>query len=315
MILRTACTLLLGSALVQGATLAERLGYRATDRILIINGDDVGMCHAANVATIEAMEKGVMTSATIMVPCPWFLEIAEYAKNGAERKDFGLHLVHTSEWLLYKWGPVASRDKVPGLVDAQGYFYRSVPEVYLHATPEETYLEARAQIEKALAAGVDVTHLDSHMGAMQLAPRFLEMYIRLGLEYNLPVRMGSQKTFESFGFPRIREETAARGLVFPDYLIHDELREMSRLGVKPFWTGIIKNLKPGVTELYIHAAKAGPELQRITGSWKTRDEEYRLFTEDEEFRRLLEEEKIIRVGWRPLRDLQRKERPNPPAAR
>ena len=124
-----------------GPTLAQRLGYKATDKLLIINGDDTGMCHAANVAAIDSLERGLMTSATIMVPCPWFTEIARYAKSHPE-KDFGIHLCHTSEWQVYRWGPVASRDKVPGLVDSQGYLWRSVPEVYIHGKPAEALIEA-----------------------------------------------------------------------------------------------------------------------------------------------------------------------------
>ena len=100
-------------------SLAERLGYKPTDKLLIVNGDDVGMCHAANMATIESLEKGQMRSATIMVPCPWFPEIAAYAKGHPE-KDFGIHLCHTSEWGKYRWGPVAPREQVPGLVDPNG---------------------------------------------------------------------------------------------------------------------------------------------------------------------------------------------------
>src|ERR1044071_6214093 len=101
-------------------TLAERLGYKASDRLLIVNGDDVGMCHSANLGTIECLEQGAMRSATMMVPCPWFPDIASYAKAHPE-KDFGIHLCHTSEWIKYRWGPVADKSKVPGLIDPQGY--------------------------------------------------------------------------------------------------------------------------------------------------------------------------------------------------
>src|SRR5262249_46267566 len=145
------------------ATLAERLGVKATDRILIINGDDVGVSHAANAATIDALENGLMTCASIMVPCPWFPEIAAYAR-AHPNADFGLHLTHTSEWKGYKWGPVASKSEVPGLVDPQGYLWPEIIFVYKNATPEQAYIEARAQIQKALAAGIDVTHIDSHLG-------------------------------------------------------------------------------------------------------------------------------------------------------
>jgi chitin disaccharide deacetylase len=179
-------------------SLAERLGYRATDKLLIMNGDDAGMCHTANLATIECLEKGLMRSATIMAPCPWFAEIAAYAK-GHPDKDFGVHLCHTSEWGKYRWGPVAGRDKVPGLVDPQGYFWSNVLEVYAHATPEEALIEGRAQIERAVAAGVPVTHLDSHMGALQLDPRYLKSYLQLAAEFDLPVRMPSRETLARFG--------------------------------------------------------------------------------------------------------------------
>src|SRR5713226_4487138 len=287
-------------------SLAERLGYQPTDKLLIVNGDDAGMCHAANLGTIECLEKGSMCSATIMVPCPWFLEIAAYAKAHPE-KDFGIHLCHTSEWGRYRWGPVADRSKVPGLVDPLGYLWREVPEVYAHATPDQALIEARAQIQRALAAGVDVTHLDSHMGTLQYDPRYLQMYLQLAVEFQLPLRMASQETMARNGHPELREQFAAKGIVFTDYFVHDELKQEEAKGVKPFWLEVVKNLKPGVTELYIHAALAGDELKAITGSWKTRSAQYELFAHDEEMKQLIADQKTILIGYRVLRDLQRGE--------
>ena len=284
-------------------TLAERLGYKANDKLLIINGDDTGMCHAANTATIDSLERGLMTSATIMVPCPWFTEIARYAKANPG-KDFGVHLCHTSEWQVYRWGPVAPLGKVPGLVDKEGYLWRSVPEVYQHATPAEALTEARAQVRKALDAGIDVTHLDTHMGALNFDPRYVQVYLQLGKEFNLPLRMPSQITAARFGFTDLREQFASKGIVFPDYLIYDELDE-EKGGVKQFWVKILRNLKPGVTELFIHAAKPTDELRHVTNSWKTRSEEYEAFTNDDSMRKLVKDLGIIRIGYRPLRDLQR----------
>jgi len=312
MILRKSLWLAAGLPLVSAVSaaetpsLAERLGYKTTDRLLIINGDDAGMCHAANAGTIESLEKGLMTSATVMVPCPWFPALADYARRHPHL-DFGVHLTHTSEWKFYRWGPVAPRDQVPGLVDAEGYLWRSVPEVYAHATPEEALLEGRAQIRRALAAGVDVTHLDSHMGTLQLDPRFLEVYRQLAVEFDLPVRMASQATLEKFGQPQLRAMFADRGLVFPDDFIYEELKE-EPADVKGFWLRVLKNLKPGVTELYVHAAKPTEELQAITGSWKTRGEEFATFTHDADVRKAVEDLGIIRIGYRPLRELQRAER-------
>ena len=290
-------------AKADSTTLAARLGYKATDKLLIINGDDTGMCHAANTATIDSLERGLMTSATIMVPCPWFTEIARYATANPE-KDFGIHLCHTSEWQVYRWGPVAPREKVPGLVDNEGYLWRSVPEVYQHATPGEALIEARAQVRKALDAGIDVTHLDTHMGALNYDPRYVQVYLQLAMEFNLPLRMPSQDTAARFGFTDLRKQFAAKGIVFPDYLIYDELDE-EKEGVKQFWVKILRNLKSGVTELFIHAAKPTDELRHVTNSWKTRSEEYETFTNDADIRQLGKDLGIIRIGYRPLRDLQR----------
>jgi chitin disaccharide deacetylase len=295
----------------QPSSLAERLGYKATDKVLIVNGDDAGMCHTANLATIECLEKGLMRSSTIMVPCSWFSEIAAYAKGHSER-DFGIHLCHTSEWGKYRWGPLAGRDKVPGLVDQQGYLWRNVEDVYAHATPEEALIEGRSQIQRALAAGVEVTHLDSHMGVLQLEPRYVKSYLQLAAEFDLPVRMASQETLTRFGHPEVREQFAAKGILFPDYFVYEELND-ERKNVKSFWLEVVKKLKPGVTELYIHAGLPTEELKAITGSWSTRSQEFEVFTHDEEMKKLVAGEGIILIGYRPLRDLQRKERGGPAA--
>ncbi len=283
-------------------TLAERLGYAPGDKLLIVNGDDVGVSHAANAASIDAMENGLMTSATIMVPCPWFPEIAAYARAHPEA-DFGLHLTHTSEWKGYRWGPVADRAAVPGLVDPQGYLWPATQDVYREATPEQALIEARAQIEKALAAGIDVTHLDSHMGVLQYDPAYHEVYHTLAREYDLPIRMASQETLEAYGMGHLRAQLEEDGIVSPDYLIFGGPEKGEP--VEKYWKRILSDLKPGVTELFIHAALAGEEMRHITNSWKTRDTEYRLFTTDPEIRQLLEDEGIILIGYRPLRDLQR----------
>ena len=307
LLLCLAAALLLSACAAEGAgSLAERLGYKAADKLLIINGDDSGMCHAANVATIECLEKGLMRSATIMVPCPWFPEIAAYAREHPD-KDFGLHLCHTSEWVKYRWGPVVARAQVPGLVDPDGYLWRDVPDVYAHATPEEAFIEAQAQIKRAMAAGIDVTHLDSHMGTLQFDARYMAVYLRLGVEFDLPLRMASQATMVQFGQPGLRDQVKSKGIIFPDYFIYDELKDEAK-GVRSFWMEIIKTLKPGVTELYIHAALPTDELKVISGTWKTRSEQFEVFTHDPEMKQLVADQKIILIGYRPLRELQRRER-------
>ena len=284
-------------------SLAERLGYKPSDILLIVNADDVGMSHAANVATRTGMEKGLITSGSIMVPCPWFEEIATYARANPTA-DFGLHLTHTSEWKVYKWGPVASRDSVSGLVTPLGYLWPDIESVYKHATPEQAAIEARAQVAKAKAAGIDVTHLDSHMGALQYDMRYHKVYRQLAKEFDLPIRMGNQDVLAKLGGGHLRGELDADGTLYPDYLIHQQRKPDEAVDV--YWKRMIAALKPGVTELYIHPAVAGDELEHITNSWKERDTEYHLFTDDGSVRQLLEQRGVKRVGWRALRDLQHK---------
>ena len=292
----------------QKKTIAGMLGYKPTDRLLIINNDDAGMCHSANLATIEGLEKGLITTSTIMAPCPWMSEIAEYAKNNPER-DFGVHLTHTAEWKYYRWGPVASKDKVKGLLDKDGYLHRDVMAVYANATSEEALIEGRAQIQKLIDAGVQVTHIDSHMGTVQYNPEYFKVYIQLAAEFNLPMRMASRETMERFGegYGKLRDELVEQGFVFTDHFIHDEVSGSAygRANTKEFWTSIIKNLKPGITEIFIHGTALTDESRSITGSAQKRAEEFDCFVHDADIRQLLQDEGIILIGYRPLMELQR----------
>lgn len=179
--------------------------------------------------------------------------------------------------------------------------------MYAHATPEQALIEGRAQIKQALAAGVDVTHLDSHMGTLQFHADYLQVYLQLALEFDLPVRMASQETLARSGSPELREQFAAQGIVSPDYFIFDELKR-EKQGVKDFWSDVVKSLKPGLTELYIHAGLPSDELKAITSSWSTRAQEFEVFTHDAAMKQLIADQQIILIGYRPLRDLQRKER-------
>src|ERR1700758_5197385 len=178
--------LLLSTLSISAQTLADRLGYPPGTRLLIIHADDVGMTHSVNAATIKALESGLVNSASIMVPCPWFPEIADYAKSHPDA-DFGLHLTLTSERVYYRWGPVASRDKVPTLVDENGYFHHDW-EQNEHIDAKEVEIELRAQIERALAMGVRPTHLDSHQYRLIVnGKRLFDVLVRVAHEYKLPV--------------------------------------------------------------------------------------------------------------------------------
>lgn len=282
-------------------TLAERLGYNKTDKLLIINGDDAGMCHSVNVATIKALEKGLMKSASIMVPCPGFQEIASYAKSTPGR-DFGVHITLTSEWEDYRWGPVTHRAAVASLTDSLGYFWPDLKTLISNARLKDIENEARNQIVKALAAGVDVTHLDSHMYSLQYIRRYIPVYLKLASEFNLPIRLCTLWDKEGVQFKRANLE--AYGLVSPDYLLNSYYKNGE--SVKEHWIRLLKSLKPGVSELYIHTALPGREIQSIASrDWQVRVEEYRIFVEDEEIHQIIRDEGIKIIGYRELRDLQR----------
>ncbi len=157
--------------------IAEKLGYPKDAKLLILHADDIGVSHSVNAATIAAFEKKGITSASIQVPCPWFLEIATYAKAHPEL-DWGIHLTLTAEWKYYKWGGVLPADQISSLLDKDGYFYNSVEDFAQHAKPQEVEAELRAQIERALAFGIKITHLDSHMGALYATPEFTQILFK-----------------------------------------------------------------------------------------------------------------------------------------
>lgn len=289
-------------------SLAERLGFAAADRIVIIHADDTGLSYSANKAVIEGMERGLVASGSVMVPCSWFPQIAGYARSrpGA---DFGIHLTLTSEWEGYRWGPLSAESPdTRGLADALGYFWPSVDELRGHATPEMAEIEGREQILTACAAGVDITHLDSHMWAMHLDGKYLEAFIRLAREFDLPVRMPLQGYLESAGLGRLRLQLAEEGILCPDFLVWnaDSLNKGS-------WERILASLQPGVTEILIHPALPSLEMRAITGdrdpsSWEVRAAEYEAFVEEPHIREVIKARQIKRIGHRTLRDLQRRER-------
>jgi chitin disaccharide deacetylase len=285
--------------------LAVRLGYGPQDKLLIVNADDAGLCHSANAAVFQGLEEGMITSCSVMVPAPGFAEVAEYARAHPQA-DIGIHLTHTAEWQSYRWGPVLPAAQVPTLVDADGFFRREVfgeRGVYAHSTPAVVYREAVAQAEKAKAAGLDPSHIDSHMGTMQYDLRYAWRYIRLALKLDVPLRMPSQDLCEKYGARWLRPALRTLGLVFPDYLIYEEGKRGPTAA--EHWHAVLRDLKPGVTEIFIHPALGTAEMQGITASWLWRRDEFLTFLADPETRRILQEQGITLIGYRPLRDLQR----------
>src|SRR5271165_5791677 len=161
--------LVVANVAAQTKSTAERLGYPAGSKLLILHADDLAVAHSADAASFDALNSGAVSSASIMVPCPWLTEVADYAKSHPDA-DLGLHLTLTSEWKTYRWGSVNSSDKVPSLLQSDGTFYSTTPEVTTHAKPSEAEQEIRAQVERALAVGFHPTHLDTHMGTVYSTP-------------------------------------------------------------------------------------------------------------------------------------------------
>jgi len=280
---------------------AERLGYAADARVLILNADDFGMCHDQNEGVIRGLQEGMFTSSTILVTCPWFEEAAEYARN-YPAADLGVHLTLTAEWDRYKWGPVLGRDAVPSLVDERGYLWQTVAQVYEHAKLDEAEAELRAQIEKAFAAGIDATHLDSHMGTLQLRADYHEIYARLADEYRLPIRLASRRRIGIEGMGAILDQLDAAGVVTPDHLVFYGPSSVPE--TESYWTNLIRTLKPGVTEILCHPAIARDELKTCARDAMQRDADFRYFTSDKT-RQLIKDEGVAMVGFRELRDLMR----------
>ena len=269
------------------------------------------MCHSANEGAFEALLSGPATCGSIMVPCAWFEEAAALARANPDA-DLGVHLTLTAEWVSYRWGPVASRDRVPSLLDADGYLPRTAIEVAKNAKPEEVEIELRAQIEKALAAGIDVTHIDSHMGTV-FFPQFVPIYTKLAREYRVP----------AFAVRPDAELLAARGLPGAEKLFAGLMDRLEEAGVPvldafdaesldfPDGEGVAHNrgriarLVRGVTYLICHPARDSEELRAaMTFGAHQRDFE-RSFYGGEAGRSALAEAGVKTAGMRALRALMR----------
>ena len=285
----------------QPRTLQERLGYPNDARLLIIHADDLGVAHSENIASVNAMERGSVSSASIMVPCPWLPEIAAYAKAHPEA-DLGLHLTLTSEWKFYKWKPVAPNDEVSSLLDDQGYLNESVEEFVKNAKPDEVEKELRSQIDRAVRLGIDPTHLDAHMGAALASPNFLPLLLKLGREYKIPVHIGKEFS-QAFGYDFSKYLTE-KDVVIDRTIIATKPAYDS--GMEAFYINQIKSLPPGVHVLLLHAAHDDDEMKAITidhedygATWRQHDVDF--FT-SEKCKKLLEEQKIRVITWREIRD-------------
>jgi len=245
------------------------------------------------VGVYEALRDGIATSASLMVPCPWAREAAGRYRG----EDVGVHLTLNAEHDLYRWGPITH---APSLLDGDGGFPRTVRDVWDHADLDETRRELRAQIERAILWGFDVSHIDSHMGTLQLKAEFFDIYLDLAVEFGLPVRLSGASTERTIGFP-FRKLAEEEGAVFPDHLVY-----VRGVGSRRDVERTVHGLHPGVTEVYVHPAVDAPELRALTPDWAGRVDDHDLVVTDRSLRTMLERAGATLIGYRELRDLQRR---------
>jgi predicted glycoside hydrolase/deacetylase ChbG (UPF0249 family) len=272
--------------------LAERLGRGADARLVIINADGLGLSHAANAATFESLRDGLATSASIMIPAPWAREAASQYRG----EDIGVHLTLNAAYDRYRWGPITH---APSLLDGDGGFPRTVDDLWDHADLDEARRELRAQVERAILWGFDVTHLDSYLGALQLRPEFFDVYLDLAVEFGLPVRLSDASTERAIGFP-FRNLAATEGVVFPDQFV-----AVPAIGSRQVIEEALADLPPGVTELHVHPALDTPEQRAFDPAWSHRVDDHHLVCFDTHLPDLLARAGVERIGYRALRTLQR----------
>lgn len=288
-----------GQTLAQSKTVAERLGYPANSKLLIVHADDLAVAHSVDSASFDALNQNAVTSASIMMPCPWTTEVAAYAKAHPDA-DLGLHLTLTSEWKNYRWGTVAASDKVPSLLDSQGALWSDTPLVAQHGKAEDAEREIRAQVERALSMGIHPTHLDTHMGSAFASPAIFAAYVKVAHENHLPFLAVRIVGAEPFLSKLSENDVVLDSIIMATPAVRAEQW-------KDFYVNAIKNLKPGFHEMIVHLGHDDAELQAITvdhpdygSAWRQGDYE---FVTGNEFKQALRDNDVVLVKWKDMQKL------------
>jgi len=281
----------------QTRTVAERLGHPRDAKLLILHADDLGVAHSENAASFDALLKGGINSASIMMPTPWVTEVAAFSKANPTA-DLGLHLVMTSEWDTFRWGGLAPNDKTPSLHDPDGTMPRQTQTVATRAKLDEVERELRAQIDRAYAIGLKPTHVDSHMGALFNTPGLFATYVKVARSYRLP--------FLAFiGAPSPAGQSVLQpGDIFPDTVIVADNVPKERWN--QFYLDAVRNLKPGLSEILFHLGYDDAELRAVTvnhdaygSAWRQRDID---LVSSAEWKQALKDNKVVLVTWREIQN-------------
>lgn len=275
------------------------------DKLLIIHADDVGMCHSENTATFLGFKEGIVSSCSIMMPCPWVLEAVEFFKNNPHY-DYGVHSTLTSEWKLYRWGPLSLRSGESTLIDNQGYFYKDAFDA-AKASKNDVDAELEAQVKRIFKFGLKPSHLDTHMGVVLLRPDFLETYLRTALNNDLipmltkPIMEALEEAVENSEISKeIVEKVLESGIPVLDNLFDSTFG--SDLHERIAWfRNTLKNIEPGtLTQLIVHLGLSDEEMKAITPSYMERVLDYQLVTSKEAVK-IVEELGFTLIGWRDLK--------------
>jgi predicted glycoside hydrolase/deacetylase ChbG (UPF0249 family) len=274
------------------ASVAERLGAAPDARLLILNCADLGFCHAATTGVYDALRSGLATTASLVIPAPWAREAASRDRGD----DVGVRLTLNAEHDLYRWGPIT---QAPSLLDGDGGFPRTLTDVWDHADLDEVRRECRAQLERAVLWGFDISHLDAHMDALLLRPEFFDIYLELAVDFGLPLRLPDASVEPSVGFP-IRRLAAEAGVLFADRAATVPVR-----GGRQLLLEMLGGLQPGLTEITLHPAIDSDELRAASDDWESRIADHDVLVDDSEVAATLASAGAICLGYRPLRDAMR----------
>jgi predicted glycoside hydrolase/deacetylase ChbG (UPF0249 family) len=287
----------------------QKLGFSNTDRVVIIHTDDIGMCHASLQAFKDLWEFGTITSGAVMVPCPWFPATAQMCRENPEI-DMGVHATLNAEWEAYRWSPLSTQDPASGLLDAEGYFHQWQDAVYQNAKPEAVDAEVNAQIERALAAGIDVTHVDSHMGTI-MSPLFIQSYIQAAASRLLPsmlprtdakgIDMMGISADEMQAYEPVMQQLEKMGVPMLEGLVSMPLNEPNPDGQMEIAKDLLGNLPIGITHFILHPSIDTVELRSICPDWESRVANYNTFMSDE-LKKFIESEDIKSIGYRQMRN-------------